>query len=94
VDETAPLHEWSWSYALSQPSEAFVYRAGRAREIPREGGVFTYEPLGVLAHGGWGSYFDPRRETEYRLTMEVLEPDAAASRYSVRLGARGGGWKS
>ncbi|HSS65456.1 MAG TPA: hypothetical protein VLS27_13555, partial [Gammaproteobacteria bacterium] len=40
-----------------------------------------------------GTYFQPQRNTEYALTISVLEPDPAQVKHSALLLAKSGGWK-
>jgi hypothetical protein len=40
-----------------------------------------------------GTYFSARKNSDYRLTIEILTPDLGASPYDIHLVAMGGGWK-
>ncbi len=84
IDERAPLENWVWSRRAGEAHRAFIYRSGTAKESRR---------LDVKADGGWGTYFEPRRESRYTLTTDV-QPDVSLSgAFDARLLAKGGGWK-
>lgn len=40
-----------------------------------------------------GTYFTPAPKTEYKLTLNVLEPDPSQPKYKATLLAKSGGWK-
>jgi len=88
-----PLSVWTWAGRSGEPQWSFVYRVGASREVSISPGVWTYEPLGVLADEGWGTYFTPRSKGKYKLRVSVVEPDVLGSRYQVLVQAQGGGWK-
>ncbi len=47
----------------------------------------------VYGRGEPGTYFQPLPQTEYTLTLTVLEPDTSQSNYTASLLAKSGGWK-
>lgn len=92
IDESAPLDEWVWSRRVDIcEHEAFVFRVGRTKEVDAGDGFTRFEGLGIKAHEGWGTYFSPSRDTEYRLQVTLHEPMPEG--FSAKLQAVGGGWK-
>ena len=68
---------------------AFLYFAGETRDIQVDEKTWRQERIGVLAENGWGTYFDPARDSTYRMTVRVLEPDPDASHFSAIVLLRG-----
>jgi hypothetical protein len=92
-DHSAPLSEWEWGVARTQEEKAFVYLRGAVTFVPVRQGVTSYTPMGVGPDGGWGTYFSPRDAATYTLRFQALSPRASNWPSSVRLIAKGGGWK-
>jgi hypothetical protein len=93
VEERGPLRTWAWTYGTDRPHEAFVYRSGRAEQVPIDAKIHTYRLLDVKADGGWGTYFKPRRRGRYTVTLQVEPGSEHAVPVEARLRMRGGGWK-
>jgi len=90
ISEDGPLKSWKRSFVKGN-FESFLYRAGEEHWISNNDGTTSPVPDGVRKDGGWGTYFSPRPDTTYRLTLEVLE--AQAQPRPARLLVTGGGWK-
>ena len=90
VSEDAPLRYWIWSFVLGD-FKSFLYRAGKEHWITNKDGTTSPVADGVRTDEGWGSFFLPRPEITYQLTLEVLE--AQAQPRPARLLLKGGGWK-
>ena len=90
ISEDGPLKSWIWSFATGN-FESFLYRAGEEHWISNKDGTTSPVPDGVRTDGGWGTYFSPRRNIKYQLTLEVLETRAQPR--PTRLLVKGGGWK-
>ena len=82
IDESAPLNQWTWSGAIGEPNEAFVYRRGTDNEEKD------------IHDGGWGTVFDPSQNSEYKVTL-TMEPiqKTSENEFLLVFVARGGGWK-
>lgn len=95
VQEHAHLSEWIWTSWVSEGGlqERFVWRRGQEQEIHLKNGYSTYKRLGVLTDKGWGTSFVPQKGKEYHLKIEVIHATAREFPYTVRLYAKGGGWK-
>jgi hypothetical protein len=89
--EEDPLNSWAWSYGLRDP-KSFYYRSGQTQEVPIRSGVTTSRRMGEKPDGGWGTYFTPRKNTTYTLTLDVFGSESSPSR-PARLKISGGGWK-
>ena len=59
----------------------------------RETYTFLYYEGPVKTGSDRGTVFSARRSSNYRLAIETVAADPAASRYGLRLVAKGGGWK-
>lgn len=92
-DQAGQLAEWVWTSGVHGLSGAFTYRRGEHREIPQPDSGVVLQRVGVGADRGWGTYFAPQRDEEYRLEVTVRSPADFFSSHTVRLVARGGGWK-
>jgi hypothetical protein len=90
VSEDSALNSWIWSY-MERDLKSFLYRAGEEHWITNKDGTTSPVPDGVRTDGGWGTYFSPRPDITYRLTLEVLE--AQPQPQPTRLLVKGGGWK-
>jgi hypothetical protein len=90
ISEGSPLKSWVWSFTRGQ-FESFLYRTGEEHWITNKDGTTSPVADGVRIDEGWGSFFLPRPEITYQLTLEVLE--AQAQPRPTRLLVRGGGWK-
>ena len=74
IFEEGSLNSWVRSFGvLDDVSD--LYRRGESREIPLARGGSTYEPLGVKASGGWGTYFKSETNRTYILQLEVLSSE-------------------
>jgi len=93
VEERGPLRTWKWTYLIDRPHEAFVYRSGRAEQVPIDAKTYTYRLLDVKPDEGWGSYFKPRGRGRYSVTLQVEPGSEQAIPVEARLQMRGGGWK-
>ncbi|MBL8114646.1 MAG: hypothetical protein JNK60_17330 [Acidobacteria bacterium] len=76
IDEQAPLDEWVWSGAVSEPGRSFVYRQGQTLDtpIPGRNGVVEVQENSVRIDEGSGSYFRPRQGERYTLQIMILRP--------------------
>jgi hypothetical protein len=75
VLEEGPVETWRRSTGFGD-QRSFYTRDGEGRELPLDGGGGTrYQRLGERADSGWGTYFNPRPDATYVLSLEVLEPD-------------------
>ena len=75
VIQRAALGEWVSTTAQGRPTaEYFLYRRGESRDEPAGPGTIKVVRVGVLADGGWGTYFHPHRGEEYRLEVRVERP--------------------
>lgn len=92
IDEAGPLNEWVWS---GSPHEnvSFVYRQGVSRDVPTVDGYVSPQAVGEKADAGWGSYFTPRHEGRYTLSVHILQADPSAAPYIVTLKGVTGGWE-
>jgi hypothetical protein len=70
------LDDWDWLRNIATIS-------GKSVEVLIGGGSVRIENQNVEPDGGWGTHFTPRWSGRYRLTIEVLQPDPAASRLVV-----------
>jgi len=91
IAEEQSLESWTWTYGLGE-YDSFLYRRGEEKKISLGQGAVRYEPLGVKADGGWGTYFTPQTSTRYTLMLDVLEPQPAPQR-PVRIILLSRGWK-
>lgn len=90
LDVKAPASSWIWEHAEEDGRDpAFLYMGGEKRDVRTADGNWRPEPLGVLAEGGWGTYFDPERGSKYSLVVHVHEPDPDARYFSARIQIRG-----
>ena len=93
IQESLPLGRWRWQLVV--PAEegvgpSFVYLSGKEREVPLgHDGSVRLERLGVLANGGWGTYFVPDPTSEFDLVVSVEQPDPNAQYFTARLQAVG-----
>jgi len=90
ISEDGPLKSWKRSFTKGR-FESFLYRAGKEHWITNKDGTTSPVADGVRTDEGWGSFFLPRPEITYQLTLEVLE--AQAQPRPARLLLKGGGWK-
>jgi len=90
ISEDSALSSWTWSFALGN-LESFLYWKGKEHWITNKDGTTSPVSDGVRTDEGWGSFFLPRPNITYQLTLEVLE--AQAQPRPTRLLMRGGGWK-
>jgi len=90
VSEDSDLKSWIWSFRRDD-LESFLYVAGKEHWITNKDGTTSPVPDGVRTDEGWGSFFLPRPDITYRLTLEVLEAQALPR--PTRLLLKGGGWK-
>jgi len=90
ISEDGPLESWIWSFAKGN-FESFLYRTGKEHWITNKDGTTSPVPDGTRTDEGWGTYFLPRPDITYRLTLEVLEAQALPR--PTRLLVTGGGWK-
>lgn len=90
VSEDGSLKSWKWTFSQGSV-KSFLYRAGEEHWVSNKDGTTSPVPDGVKIDEGWGTFFRPRREMTYQLTLEVLE--AQAEPRPTRLLLKGGGWK-
>ncbi len=90
VSEDSDLKSWIWS-SRRDDLESFLYITGKEHWIANKDGTTSPVPDGVRTDEGWGSFFLPRPDSTYRLTLEVLEAQALPR--PTRLLLKGGGWK-
>lgn len=93
IDQRAPLDRWVWSGAVSRKSETFVYARGDWREIPIGPGTVRQERANIKADEGWGTYFTPRHDGRYTVTLSIQGRDPRVKLDDFRFVAYGGGWK-
>lgn len=93
IDYRAPLNQWVWSGAINQRSKSFVYARGEEREIPVGADTVRLERAHVRADEGWGTYFVPRDEGRYTISLNIEPRDPGIRFDNFRLVAYGGGWK-
>jgi hypothetical protein len=91
VLEEARLDDWVWSHGVGD-SRSFYYRRGEGKEIPMGNGATREERVGRKAHEGWGTYFAPDTNSNYILTVTVLDVEPTPQS-PARLVVEGGGWK-
>ncbi len=92
-DQEGQLVNWVWTSGVGGLPGSFAYRRGEQREISQPDGGSVLQRAGVGADRGWGTYFEPRRNEEYRLEVTARSPADFFSSHTVGLVARGGGWK-
>jgi len=90
ISEDGPLKSWRRSFVRDN-FESFLYRKGEEHWITNKDGTTSPVADGVRTDEGWGSFFLPRSNITYRLTLEVLEAQALPR--PTRLLVQGGGWK-
>jgi hypothetical protein len=90
IQENEKLGLWTWSFVQGE-TKSFLYREGQQSWVRLEGGAMTGTRQDLREDEGWGSFFSPRPNVEYRLTVEVVEPMSRPA--SARLLVKGGGWK-
>jgi hypothetical protein len=90
ISEDSALKSWVWSFTLGD-FKSFLYRTGEEHWITNKDGTTSPVADGVRTDEGWGTYFSPRPDITYRLTLEVLEAQALPR--PTRLLVQGGGWK-
>jgi hypothetical protein len=89
MDEIAQMGLWVWE--LSGADEkgvgpSFVYRIGKSVDIPLDTpGMTRTQRTGEAADHGWGTYFHPSTDANYRLTFEVKDGKPAAQHFRVEL---------
>jgi|GEM_PF-6305437 len=93
IEQRAPLNQWVWSGKTNLKAKSFVYAQGKTIEIPAEADTFRVEPVDVKADGGWGTYFTPRQEGHYTVSLKIQGLNANSELDEFRLVAYGGGWK-
>lgn len=93
ISEEAPLNEWVWSEMGPEPHRSFVYRRGKSVDAAIGDGRARVEEVGTTTDEGWGSYFAPRRNSQYEVTLTTEELSPGEETLSYRLVAYGGGWK-
>jgi hypothetical protein len=93
IDHRAPLNQWVWSGAINQRSKSFVYARGEEREIPIGSDTVRLERAHVKADEGWGTYFVPRDDGRYTVSLNIEARDPGIKFDNFRLVAYGGGWK-
>jgi hypothetical protein len=81
------LSRWVWGSSL-QFGGPFLFIRGVNNEIPIGGGSVRLEPI-VKADGGWGTYFSPRRNGQYRLVYETVVPVSGVPGITAKLVAQG-----
>jgi hypothetical protein len=72
IEEEAPLNEWTWTLgggAEKGVGPSWLYRSQSEKK----------------ADGGRGTSFDPNPDRRYRLTFEVVEPEADGQFFEVHL---------
>ncbi|MGL4232966.1 MAG: hypothetical protein ACRCWJ_16490 [Casimicrobium sp.] len=84
VDETSRLSEWTRGYGANSKISSYYLR-GKSREVPIRENLTRSEKLDVKPHGGWVTYFKPSVTSTYRLTVEVMVPNAEAVAARVKL---------
>jgi len=77
------LSRWVWGSALEFEGP-FLFIRGVNNEIPIGGGGVRLEPI-VRADGGWGTYFSPRRDGQYRLVYETVVPVSGVPKMTANL---------
>jgi hypothetical protein len=92
VSEEAPLDEWVWSGTSTEPNRSFVYRRGKEEVTPVGDGVFRAKQIEKKADDGWGSYFAPRRNEQYEVTLTTEELSPGDDNLSYRLVAHSVSW--
>jgi hypothetical protein len=92
-DQAGQLAGWVWTSGAHSHSGAFAYRRGEHQEVQRPGGDVEIHRVGIGVDGGWGTYFKPRRDEEYRLEVAASSAGDFFSSHTVSLLAKGGGWK-
>jgi hypothetical protein len=90
VSEDSPLRSWKRSFVRGD-FKSFLYRVGEEHWISNKDGTTSPIADGVRIDEGWGSFFLPRPDIKYQLTLEVLE--AQAQPRPTRLLLKAGGWK-
>ncbi len=90
ISEDGPLKSWRRSFVRDE-LESFLYRKGKEHWITNKDGTTSPVSDGVRTDEGWGTYFVPRPDITYRLTLEVLEAQGLPR--PTRLLLKGGGWK-
>ena len=93
IDQRAPLDRWVWSGAVHEKSRSFVYARGEQRETPVGAGTVRVERAHIKADDGWGTYFVPRHDGQYTITLDIHGHDPKGRFDDFRLVAYGGGWK-
>jgi len=90
VSEDSDLKSWIWSFGRGD-LKSFLYRTGEEYWVSSKDGTSHTVHVGVRTDEGWGTFFSPRPDIKYQLTLEVLE--AHAQPRPTRLLLKGGGWK-
>lgn len=93
IDHKAPLNEWTWSGPIHEKSKAFIYARGETTEISLGDSAVRLEHASNRADQGWGTYFVPRKDGRYTITLDIQEIDANLKFNDFQLVAYGGGWK-
>ena len=93
IDHRAPLNQWVWSGAINQRSKSFIYARGEQREIPIGSNTVRLERAQVRADEGWGTYFVPRDDGRYTISLNIEARDPGTRLDNFQLVAYGRGWK-
>ena len=92
-DQAGTLADWVLTSGIHGHPDAFAYRHGDHREVPQPDGDIQVQRVGVGVDGGWGTYFKPQRDEVYRLEVTISSATDLFASHTIRLLARGGGWK-
>jgi hypothetical protein len=75
VLEEGALNSWTWGNVALLPESSY-YRPGETQYIPIRPGVTRPEAIGKKYDHGWGSFFVPRKDATYILTLEILNGES------------------
>lgn len=90
IREDSSLKSWKRSFTKGR-FESFLYRVGEEHWITNKDGTTSPVADGVRTDEGWGTFFRPRPDMSYQLTLEVVETQDQPR--PTRLLLKGGGWK-
>jgi hypothetical protein len=79
------LSQWVRSFALADPSHAYLYQRGTQVDVPVGPNNVRVERFPVGQEDSWGTYFTPRRGARYTLHFAVEEADPGAASLETHL---------
>ena len=75
IHERRALREWGWFR-----NRADIDGQGYDRKVSSSGDT-RFVRVGEKPHGGWGTHFTPRSNSQYTLKMTVVTPDPSAASF-------------